>query len=282
MKIIDLIRHLTADTADRWNDHPIDPSTTRDQILYGDPTQKCTGIVTTCYASVEVIRRAGEQGFNFLIVHEALFWNHGDRTDWLGDNTAFLLKKALLDHYHICVWRMHDHIHAGLRTDYGYRDGIFGGLSAMLGWEPYELAPHARMPQDFLLPETSVDQMARNLNNKFHLKGLRFIGNPDCRIRRIHLPMHILGHSSDNDLIARINQEDIHCLLTLELVDFTVCEYIRDAAMLGENRCIFALGHFNLEEIGMEFYAGYLRRQLDEAIPVAFLQSGDAYSYIPT
>lgn len=281
MKIFELIQHLVADTADQWNGRIIDQASTRDQILYGDPTQECTGIVTTCYASVEVIRRAGKQGFNFLIVHESLFWNHGDKTDWLGDNTAFLQKKALLDHYHICVWRLHDHIHAGLRTNYGYRDGIFGGLSAMLGWEPYELSPRARMPQDFLLPETSVQQMARHLNDKFHLKGVRFIGNPDCRIQRVHLPMHILGHPSDRELIARINREDIHCLLTLELVDFTVCEYIRDAAMLGGNRCIFALGHFNLEEIGMEFYAGYLRRQLDGAMPVAFLQSGDTYSYIP-
>lgn len=281
MKISELIQRFIADTADQWNGRAIDPATTRDQIPYGDPAQECTGIVTTCYASVDVIRRAGERGFNFLIVHESLFWNHGDKTDWLANNTAFLQKKALLDRYRICVWRLHDHIHAGLRTDSGYRDGIFGGLSAMLGWKSYELTPHTRMPQDFLLPEVSVQQMARYLNDKFHLKGLRFIGNPDCRIRRVHLPMHILGHPSDSDLIARINRENIHCLLTLELVDFTVCEYIRDAAMLGENRCIFALGHFNLEEIGMKFYAGYLRRRLDGEIPVSFLQSGDAYSYYP-
>ena len=93
MKIFELIQHLVADTADQWNGRIIDQASTRDQILYGDPTQECTGIVTTCYASVEVIRRAGKQGFNFLIVHESLFWNHGDKTDWLGDNTAFLQKK---------------------------------------------------------------------------------------------------------------------------------------------------------------------------------------------
>lgn len=41
--------------------------------------------------------------------------------------------------------------------------------------------------------------------------------------------MHILGHLSDDRIIEQINEEDINCLLTLEMVDFTVCEYIRDA-----------------------------------------------------
>ena len=80
--------------------------------------------------------------------------------------------------------------------------------------------------------------------------------------------------------ICKINEEDINCLLTLEMVDFTVCEYIRDAAMLGEDRCIFAGGHVNIEEIGMEYLADWLQ-QLAPHLPVHFVQSGDAYRYLP-
>ena len=90
-----------------------------------------------------------------------------------------------------------------------------------------------------------------------------------------------MGHSPDREIIERINRDDIHCLFTMEMVDFTVCEYIRDAAMAGENKCIFALGHFNAEEIGMEFYADYLGKRLSANLPVHFVQSGDAYTYIP-
>ena len=36
-----------------------------------------------------------------------------------------------------------------------------------------------------------------------------------------------------------------------------------------------------LEEIGMEFYAEYLRQKFGWTIPVVFIQSGDAYSYFP-
>lgn len=75
----------------------IDESKTRDKVLYGDVDKECTGIVTTIYASYDVIKKANEQGANFIIAHEALFWNHGDHTDWLKDNETFKLKKQLLE-----------------------------------------------------------------------------------------------------------------------------------------------------------------------------------------
>ena len=99
MKIIELIERMKQDTAIVWNGRTIEEETTRDQILYGDPHQECTGVVTTCYASVEVIRKAGEAGANLIVVHEALFWNHGDHTDWLeeAENKTYLEKKKLLE-----------------------------------------------------------------------------------------------------------------------------------------------------------------------------------------
>ena len=51
----------------------IDEKKTRDQVLYGETEKECTGIVTTCFASVDVIRKAHELGANLIIPHEALF-----------------------------------------------------------------------------------------------------------------------------------------------------------------------------------------------------------------
>ncbi len=281
MKITEIIETMKKYAGNSYGGKLIEEGKTRDKILYGNPDQECTGVICTCYASVDVIKQAGKMGYNFIVVHEALFWNHGDHTDWLQDNTAFQKKKALLDQYGICVWRNHDHIHAGIPVDGQPRDGIFYGMSTLLGWNSYMVDPSSVAPRDFLLPEMTVKEMAEHLIRSFHLKGVRFIGNPDCKIRRVHVPMHICGHDEDRDLISKINEEDINCLLSLEMVDFTACEYMRDAAMEGEDRCIFALGHFNLEELGMEYYAGYLAEKLGDGIPVRFLQSGDSYSYIP-
>mgnify|MGYP003300177136 CR=1 FL=1 len=79
----------------------IDEEKTRDKVLYGSVDKECTGIVTTIYASPEVIKKAAEFGANFIICHEACFWNHGDHTDWLVRNKTFLQKKALLEEYGI-------------------------------------------------------------------------------------------------------------------------------------------------------------------------------------
>ena len=281
MKIIKVIERLKNDCGDLYFGKKITEATSRDQILYGDPNQECTGIVTTCYPSIDVIEKAGQAGFNFIVTHEAMFLNHGDHTEWLTENTAFQKKEALLKKYNICVWRNHDRIHAGILIDGKRIDGIFYGLSKMLGWNDYWTDPDTSFPQSYDIPEMSVAEMAEFLIQKFRLNGVRFIGNPDCKIKKVYVPMHILGHASDNDVIKKMNDENINCLITLEMVDFTVCEYMRDAGMLGEDRCIFALGHFNTEEIGMEFYAEYLQEHVIKTLPVRFLQSGDTYTYIP-
>lgn len=87
---------------------PIDEATTRDKILYGDPDQECTGIVTCLWANADVIERARELGANLIIAHEALFWNHGDHQDFIAENKTYLAKKQLLDEWGGVVWRCHD------------------------------------------------------------------------------------------------------------------------------------------------------------------------------
>ena len=94
MKISEAIQSIKAYHRGTSRGEPIDPAKTRDQILYGDPERELTGVVTTCFASYEVIAKAIDAGANLVICHEALFWNHGDHTDWLQDNKTFQAKAA--------------------------------------------------------------------------------------------------------------------------------------------------------------------------------------------
>ena len=112
------------------NGKKIENHISRDQVLFGDPNQECSGIVVTCWASIEVIKQAIELQANLIIVHEALFWNHGDAQDWLQlqKNQTYLEKKELLEKGKIVVWRDHDYIHSGIPVSTGYADGIFYGL----------------------------------------------------------------------------------------------------------------------------------------------------------
>jgi hypothetical protein len=67
----------------------------------------------------------------------------------------------------------------------------------------------------------------------------------------------------------------------MEFIDFTTCEYIRDAGMLGEGKCAITVGHFNLEEPGMELMAKWLPEALGTSeISVHFVPMGDTYQYV--
>lgn len=308
MLIRDIIDCVKEHCRGSWMGRAIKDETTRDKVLWGDADVPCTGIVTTCFASVEVIRAAAARRANLIICHEALFWNHGDHTDWLADNAAFEAKRALLDANGICVWRCHDYIHSGVPEEYfiglaeqgspaapvaehapaaapapaaptpvapaapapagraasrptRYVDGIFTGLAAKLGWLAYRADP-VELAMRYEIPETSAGELARFLVCALGLNGTRIVGDPTARVRSVAVPMHIMG-PGDNDVIREVNA-GVDCLVTMELTDYTVSEYVRDAAALGLGKAIVCIGHFNVEEPGMELMASWLPRILAE------------------
>ena len=57
-------------------------------MLYGNVDQECTGIVTSCWASVDVIKYVIEKGANLIISHEALFLE-----SWRSSRMARRIKK---------------------------------------------------------------------------------------------------------------------------------------------------------------------------------------------
>lgn len=255
----------------------IDDLKSRDQVLYGNIDQECTGIVTTCFASVDVIREAIDKGANLIISHEALFWNRGDKQDWLKKNSVYQAKTRLLDKHNIAVWRNHDYIHSGIPLDDEYVDGIFYGVIKALGWEQYLSADH-RSLLHFDFDGISAQKIAKDLIKGLHLEGIRLIGDPDAIIDKLQVIGHIMG--PDNPVITDIEENDFDAVIALELIDYTVSEYIRDAAQLGFNKVIFAPGHFNFEEEGMAYMLEYLPDILGSDIPYYYAKSGDTFHYL--
>ena len=261
-----------------FDGNPINEEKTRDKILYGNPDQEITGIVTTCYASVDVVKRAIELGAIFIIVHEALFWNHGDHTDWLADNKTFQAKKQLLDEGNICVWRNHDYIHSGIPMEGTYTDGIFYGVMKELGWDSYLTCPIEK-PMLFELPETTVRDLGNMLKDKWNLNGVKIIGSLDSPVKKVWIPGHIDGRI-DNQILSTMETENIDTLIVLECTDYTVAEYVRDSTMAGLPKTIIALGHFNTEEPGMKYMLNYLPDVLKIDVPMTFEPCADMFTFI--
>lgn len=276
MLISEVIANVKAYCGQTW-DGPIYDDTTRDQVLYGPVDVACTGIVTTCFASADVIRQAHTRGANLIICHEALFWNHGDHTCWLASNKTFAAKRALLDEYGITVWRLHDHIHSGAPENGRLVDSIFMGLADKLGWRDYVTGNPDR-PMNFTIPETTAGELARFLVARLGLNGTRIVGDADARVRTVTVPMHLIGQF-DNETTAAMDA-GVDCLVTMEATDFTTSEYVRDSAQLGLGKAMICIGHFNVEEPGMEYMLRWLPEASGADVLMSFVASGDPWTYV--
>lgn len=279
MKIIDVVNNIKKyHRGIGFDGKPIDEAKTRDKILYGNPEVECSGIVTTCWASVDVINEAVNLGANLIICHEALFWNRGDHYDWLIEegNQTFLAKQELLDKHGIVVWRNHDYIHSGIPLNGGWTDGIFYGVAKILGWQKFIV--EKEKPMLYQIPATPLKDVVELFKEKLDLQTIRILGNENTMVKRVAIGGHIQG--GDNALITRVDKEEIDLVISLELIDYTFSEYVRDSGMLGRNKAIMALGHFNAEEPGMEYMVNWLDEAIGEHIEATYVKSGDMFRYL--
>ena len=220
MKIEEAIQSIRSycSDIDAFTGKPIDPKTTRDQVLYGERFlgAECTGIITCIWPTADIIKRAQSIGANLIVSHEAIFWNHGDRRDILAGNRTFQAKCRLLDQWGGVVWRCHDAIHAGvpLEADGSLADGIFFGFAEKLGWLDFRIDKSCL---DFMLPEPiRASMLASRLVETLGLSGTRIIGDRTALVQRIRIPIHILGMpEADTSLINEIDGSSIDCLLAM-------------------------------------------------------------------
>ena len=120
--------------------------------------------------------------------------------------------------------------------------------------------------------------LAKQLVDTCNLNGIKLIGNDQAKIKKAAVLFHVFGDAKEQ--IVNTDKSDIDCLLTMELIDFTYAEYIRDSGCLDKNRVALGMGHFNLEEPGMEYMLTYLDEAAQCHVPAWFKQSGDNYKYI--
>ena len=287
MLIREAIENIKAycDGIDFMTGKPIEDATTRDKVTYGEThlDEECTGIVTCIWPTANIVKRARELGANLIVPHEALFWNHGDHQDAISHNKTYLAKRNLLDEWGGTVWRCHDYIHSRVPIDEGgaMADGIFYGFAWKMGWLDYR-CEDSPMSMDFKIPETSGLCLARHIVERLGLNGTRIIGDANARVSRVHVPMHAMGAGApDTHEIAYADEKDVDALVTMEFVDFTTSEYIRAAAMLGHGKRAITVGHFNLEEPGMEYMTHWAHEALGtDEIDVTFVPRGDTYQYV--
>ena len=254
---------------------PLPSDHTCDGFKAGSAQDECTGVVTTCVLSVDVIRKAIQLGCNLILVHEPTFFTHDDDTDWLAGNAVYEQLMKMIDEHHMAVWRNHDHMHAHCP------DEIMTGMLEELGWMEYLPKSSYRFRECVTIPETTVRELAQHLKTRLNLNTGRIVGNPDARVSRIMFCGHIFPswNAEERQPTQLLSRDDVDVLLPCEIIDWTVVPYVRNAAQLGMNKALIQVGHFNLEEPGMRYMARKIAGIVPE-LPVHYVPDGDAYFFV--
>ncbi len=237
---------------------------TVDTVKAGDIDRPVSGIVTTCMATVAVIRRAAELGANLIITHELTYYSHEDQTDWLADDPIYRSKRELIDSNETVIWRYHDHIH---RLE---PDGIMAGLWPVLGWQDY-VSPEN--PCLAILPATTVIEVAVHLRERLGASYLRIVGDPEMRCRRVAVAV---GASGGRHQIALLRDAAAELLVCGEVNEWEVAEYVRDANALGCRRALIVTGHVDSEEPGMAWLSGVLSERYPD-LTVTHVPAGSPF-----
>lgn len=256
-----------------------------DDYKCGNPDDECTGIVTALVPTVDVIRKTAELGANLLIIHEPTYYTSMDAPGWFESftNDVYEEKKKLLEATGITIWRDHDHMHRH------QPDGIFTGVLKYLGWDN-----NARVDNSYggfahfitEIPEATVSDVCRHIMDTIGLNGVRYIGDPQAKMRKIafvgHLyPNPMLDANGEYGVrIIKCLEEEVDMIIPGEIIEWTVLSYIRDAVQQGRAKAMINIGHFNWEELGMKYTRQWLAELLENKINVTYVPAGDTFNYI--
>lgn len=220
---------------------------TVDTLKAGHPDTPVTGIVTTMFATLEVIRQAIALGANFIIAHEPTFYNHQDDTAWLEQDEVYRYKMDLLRKHNIAVWRNHDYLHSHRP------DGVQTGLVTALGWQKY-YQPENR--NRLVIPALTLQALIAHTKNKLGIQTVRYIGNLAQNCGQILL---MPGAAGGKRHLEEIIKEKPDVIIVGEAPEWETVEYVRDAQAKGDKLALVILGHAVSEEPGAKWLANWLQ-----------------------
>lgn len=243
---------------------------TVDTLKSGNPDMEVTGIVTTMFATVTVIKEAIKLGANFIIAHEPTFFNHADKRDWTPNNQVIAEKAALLAAHKIAVWRCHDYIHAM------QPDTIFYGFLKKTGWLPQVQPDHNLTERVFNIPTTTLGVLVNHLKSTLGIDHFRIIGDLQQPVTKIGLRP---GAPSSESQVQLVEQGHPDVLIIGETREWETAEYIRDGRLLGHNTALIILGHIASEQPGMEYFAGWLQPKA-APLEVHFVATAPVFTWV--
>lgn len=237
---------------------------TVDVFKTGDPQAPVTGIITTMFATMDILRKAVEMKCNLIIVHEPTFYNHRDETTQFQNCEVFLEKKKFIDDNKLIIFRFHDYIHR-IKPD-----AINYGMTIKLGWDKYVTSSNS---DRYTIPSTTLEELLKSLKKTFPGNTFNVIGDRDMKLTKVAYSAGAPGSAAH---YRCLDDPEVEVLLAGEVPQWETYEYVRDAVSQGRKKAVIFLGHITSEEPGMEYCATWLKGFIKD-IPVHFVASKPSY-----
>lgn len=258
----EVFRQIKAASGQPW-----DPNPTDDRIIFGDRNLPVTGVATCFVATIDILRKAHAAGLNYIIPHEASFYERYDdlAESAVADNDPVLsAKQRFLTANGMVIQRMHSHAHS--RPG----DAIMTGLIARLGWAGRRVADVANLPLVRLDPATAR-AVGLHIKQALGRRTLRVFGDLDRTIATVSISAGMPGESAQ---IAQL-ESGADAVLLGEVREPEVLGYAEDMAA-SRRVTVFLSGHTN-EDAGMGVIADWLRTVFP-SISVQWLPTADPYT----
>jgi putative NIF3 family GTP cyclohydrolase 1 type 2 len=237
---------------------------TVDVIKEGDPQTQVKGVVTTMFATMDVLKKAVEKNCNLIIVHEPVYYNHRDETGNLSNDPVFQQKQEFIRDNKLVIWRFHDYIHS-IKPD-----GIEQGMVEKLGWKNNMVKGQY---DNFTFPEMTLEQLLSNLKKVFPTNCFYVVGDKNMKLKNVSLAPGAPGSSAH---IKLLGDKNVDVVIAGEAQQWETYEYARDMVSQGNKKAIIFLGHIPSEEAGMQWAASWLKGFIKD-VPVYFVESGPSY-----
>ncbi|MGI4803374.1 MAG: Nif3-like dinuclear metal center hexameric protein [Janthinobacterium lividum] len=239
---------------------------TVDTLKAGSRDMAVTGIITTMFATIEVIKKTIALGANFIIAHEPTFYNHADDTKWLESDDVYQYKMNLLKAHNIAVWRNHDYIHSMLP------DGVLKGVVEQLQWQKQQQV----LPYLFNFnPAPKLSELIAELKEKLDIKMLRYIGDLGQPCQKV---LFMEGSAGGQTQIGGISKIKPDVLICGEISEWETAEYVRDARGKGNQISLIVLSHIASEEAGSVFMADWMHKNFPQ-IKTTHVPAGNSLSF---
>lgn len=259
MKVKDIVDYILeiAPFKDSFGEIPRD-----DDFVFGNPEEEITGIGVTWSPTLPVLQKAVEEGLNFIITHEYLYWPY-QKTPWYESGQEIMRKlpnirrKKILEENRMVVYMTHKNWDAAP----GW--GMCDSFPKLLGLE--KEINRGRFTRVYQTPRIKLKTLAQGIKQKMGLSIVKVAGAPEKEVLKIGTCVGGLGQLFG--IPEELYRFGADVVVFGEVLDYTVrCCVEHSMAAIETSHCLS-------ENPGVENLAKKLNKKYME-MKVVFLNAG--------